>query len=201
MACALFSHPCSACSYDKELVDRLRRNPALARRDQSFRYRLVAWLNDLSVTVHNHRSDRDRRRADVLCTETTRRLLFSRASPLTQRATHTVGIRDRLVAGDVDIHRLRRLGECFRRDRRSAPSSALGHGHGSRRFQASSDTCFLIALTLAIKDIGAVLSAKDSSGNDVPAVLAILIAGLGEKAGHSFQRLLRWRCGFADCLP
>jgi len=58
----------------------------------------------------------------------------------------------------------------------------------------------LIALTLAIKDIGAVLSAKDSSGNDVPAVLAILIAGLGEKAGSLFSALAAmamWFCGLS----
>jgi amino acid transporter len=58
----------------------------------------------------------------------------------------------------------------------------------------------LIALTLAIKDIGAVLSAKDSSGNDVPAVLAILIAALGERAGSLFSALAAmamWFCGLS----
>ena len=58
----------------------------------------------------------------------------------------------------------------------------------------------LIALTLAIKDIGAVLGAKDSSGNDVPAVIAILIAALGERAGTLFSALAAmamWFCGLS----
>ncbi len=58
----------------------------------------------------------------------------------------------------------------------------------------------LFALTLAIKDIPAVLSAKDASGNDVPAVIAILIAALGERAGTLFSALAAmamWFCGLS----
>jgi amino acid transporter len=58
----------------------------------------------------------------------------------------------------------------------------------------------LIALTLAIKDIPSVLSAKDSSGNDVPAVIAILITALGETAGTLFSALAAmamWFCGLS----
>ena len=58
----------------------------------------------------------------------------------------------------------------------------------------------LIALTLAIQDIPAVLSAKDASGNDVPAVIAILIAALGERAGTLFSALAAmamWFCGLS----
>lgn len=58
----------------------------------------------------------------------------------------------------------------------------------------------LIALTLAIKDIPSVLSAKDASGNDVPAVIAILIASLGERAGTLFSALAAmamWFCGLS----
>lgn len=58
----------------------------------------------------------------------------------------------------------------------------------------------LIALTLAIKDIPAVLNAKDASGNDVPTVIAILIAALGERAGTLFSALAAmamWFCGLS----
>ena len=58
----------------------------------------------------------------------------------------------------------------------------------------------LIALTLSIKDISAVLSAKDASGNDIPAVIAILISALGERAGVLFSALAAmamWFCGLS----
>src|SRR5882672_7499940 len=45
----------------------------------------------------------------------------------------------------------------------------------------------LIALTLAIRSIPAMLNTKDASGNDVPAVIAILVAALGERAGTLFS--------------
>ena len=41
----------------------------------------------------------------------------------------------------------------------------------------------LIGLTLAIKDIPSVLNAVDARGNHVPAVVAILVGGLGERVG------------------
>lgn len=58
----------------------------------------------------------------------------------------------------------------------------------------------LIALTLAIKDIPSVLSAKDASGNDVPAVITILESALGGKAGTLFSALVAmamWFCGLS----
>ena len=58
----------------------------------------------------------------------------------------------------------------------------------------------LFALTLAIKDIPSVLNAKDASGNDVPTVIAILIAALGERAGTLFSALTAmamWFCGLS----
>jgi amino acid transporter len=58
----------------------------------------------------------------------------------------------------------------------------------------------LIALTLSIRDIGSVLSAKDAGGNDVPAVIAILVAALGERAGSLFSALAAmamWFCGLS----
>ncbi|MBS1812421.1 MAG: amino acid permease [Acidobacteria bacterium] len=58
----------------------------------------------------------------------------------------------------------------------------------------------LIALTLSIKDISGVLSAKDASGNDVPAVIAIMIGALGARAGSLFSWLAAiamWFCGLS----
>lgn len=58
----------------------------------------------------------------------------------------------------------------------------------------------LIALTLAIQDIPAVLNARDASGNEVPAVLAILIGALGARAGTLFSALAAmamWFCGLS----
>jgi amino acid transporter len=58
----------------------------------------------------------------------------------------------------------------------------------------------LIALTLAIRDVGAVLDAKDAGGNDVPAVITILIGALGERAGAAFSWLTAmamWFCGMS----
>jgi amino acid transporter len=58
----------------------------------------------------------------------------------------------------------------------------------------------LIALTLTIRDIPSVLNAKDASGNEVPAVIAILIAALGERAGSLFSAMAAmamWFCGLS----
>jgi amino acid transporter len=58
----------------------------------------------------------------------------------------------------------------------------------------------LIALTLTIKDIPSALNAKDEGGNDMPAVIAILIGALGERAGSLFSALAAmamWFCGLS----
>jgi len=58
----------------------------------------------------------------------------------------------------------------------------------------------LIALTLAIKDIPSVLNARDASGNDVPAVITILQSALGARAGTLFSALVAmamWFCGLS----
>ncbi|MGH9935034.1 MAG: amino acid permease, partial [Blastocatellia bacterium] len=58
----------------------------------------------------------------------------------------------------------------------------------------------LIALTLSIKDISAVLNAKDASGADAPAVITILAGALGERAGAMFSALAAmamWFCGLS----
>jgi amino acid transporter len=58
----------------------------------------------------------------------------------------------------------------------------------------------LIAITLAIKDIPSALGAKDASGESVPAVIAILESALGDRAGAVFSGLAAmamWFCGLS----
>jgi amino acid transporter len=58
----------------------------------------------------------------------------------------------------------------------------------------------LVALTLAIRDIPTVLSAKDASGNPIPAVITILQTALGDRAGTLFSGLAAmamWFCGLS----
>ena len=58
----------------------------------------------------------------------------------------------------------------------------------------------LLALTLAITDIPSVLNARDSSGNKVPAVIAIFSGALGARAGSLFTALAAmamWFCGLS----
>lgn len=58
----------------------------------------------------------------------------------------------------------------------------------------------LIALTLAITDIRGVLTARDASGHQVPAVIAIFSDALGVRAGRLFTALAAmamWFCGLS----
>jgi amino acid transporter len=58
----------------------------------------------------------------------------------------------------------------------------------------------LLALTLAIHSVPAVLAAKDSQGNPVPAAIAILDTALGAKIGNSLAALASmamWFCGLS----
>jgi amino acid transporter len=58
----------------------------------------------------------------------------------------------------------------------------------------------LFSLTLAIGDIDAVLNAKDESGNAVPAVIAILQNAFGAKAGtyvSALATMAMWFCGLS----
>ena len=58
----------------------------------------------------------------------------------------------------------------------------------------------LIALTLAIHSIPGVLAAKDAEGNSVPAVIAILGTAMGAKAGNAMAALASmamWFCGLS----
>jgi len=58
----------------------------------------------------------------------------------------------------------------------------------------------LISLTLAIRSIPAVLGAKDAEGNTIPAVIAILSSALGARAGNAMAALASmamWFCGLS----
>src|SRR6267378_2117853 len=58
----------------------------------------------------------------------------------------------------------------------------------------------LIALTLAIRSIPAVLQAKDAGGNSIPAVIAILDTALGARAGNAMAAMASmamWFCGLS----
>lgn len=58
----------------------------------------------------------------------------------------------------------------------------------------------LFALTLSIGDLPAVLNARDAGGNEVPAVIAVLTVALGERAGILFSGLAAmamWFCGLS----
>jgi amino acid transporter len=58
----------------------------------------------------------------------------------------------------------------------------------------------VLALTLAIKSIPGVLAAKDAQGNQISAAIAILQQGLGAKAGNAMAALISmamWFCGLA----
>ena len=58
----------------------------------------------------------------------------------------------------------------------------------------------LISLTLAIRQIPGVLAAKDAEGNAIPAVIAILGTALGAKAGNAMAALASmamWFCGLS----
>jgi amino acid transporter len=58
----------------------------------------------------------------------------------------------------------------------------------------------LLALTLAIRSVPAVLAARDAQGNSVPAAIAILGSALGARAGNAMAALASmamWFCGLA----
>jgi amino acid transporter len=58
----------------------------------------------------------------------------------------------------------------------------------------------LIALTLSINNIYFTLNASDASGNSIPAVISILVVALGERAGNLFSGLAAmamWFCGLS----
>ena len=96
-----------------------------------FGIRLVAWLNDLSVTVHIVGVIAIVAALFIFAPKQPR-VSFSRASQTTRRLALLVGVHHRVVAGAMDLHRLRRIGQRIGRDSRSAPPRPVGDGVGRR---------------------------------------------------------------------
>jgi amino acid transporter len=161
--------------------------------------RLVAWLNDFSVTVH----------IIGVIAIVAAILIFAPKQPISfffERVTHNtqgfpywwafiIGLLQAqwtFTGYDASAS----VSEETVDPRRRAPwgivlavvvSSVVGY-------------LLLFALTLAIKDIPTVLNATDASGNPVPAVITILQTALGERAGTLFSALVAmamWFCGLS----
>jgi amino acid transporter len=160
--------------------------------------RLVAWLNDLSVTVHI---------AGVLAIVAA---LFwfapaqppgflmepvnsNRTSPywwafllglLQAQWTYT--------GFDASAH----MAEETRDPRRRAPWGIFL----SVAVSGLAGYLLLLALTLAVDDIAAVLATRDAAGNAVPAAIAVMQRALGARAGAAMGALASvamWFCGLA----
>ena len=164
-----------------------------------FGIRLVAWLNDLSVTVH----------ILGIIVIVGALLVFAPKQPASfffERVTHNPSGWPYWGAFIVGLLQAQwtftgydasaAVSEETVDPRRRAPwgmvmavvvSSVVGY-------------LLLIALTLSIKDINAVLTATDASGNSMPAVLVILQTALGERAGSIFSAMVSvamWFCGLS----
>lgn len=164
-----------------------------------FGIRLVAWLNDFSVTVH----------IIGVIAIVAAILFFAPKQPISfffERVTHNaqgfpywwafiIGLLQAqwtFTGYDASAS----VSEETVDPRRRAPwgivlavvvSSVVGY-------------LLLFALTLAIKDISTVLDAKDAGGNSIPAVITILRMALGESAGAVFSAMAAmamWFCGLA----
>ncbi|MEK6303459.1 MAG: amino acid permease [Acidobacteriota bacterium] len=164
-----------------------------------FGIRLVAWLNDLSVTVHI---------AGVIAIVGAL-LLFAPKQPVSFFFTRVTHNPEGWPYWGAFVIGLLQAQWTFTGYDASASVSEETVDPGRRApwgmilaVAVSSVVGYLllIALTLAIKDVGTVLNAKDAGGNDVPAVLTILVGALGERAGSAFSWLTAgamWFCGLS----
>jgi amino acid transporter len=164
-----------------------------------FGVRLVAWLNDVSVTVHV---------IGVLAI-VAGVFLFAPLQPLhfllttnPQPAVHApyvwlflLGLLQAqwtYTGFDGSAHMAEETSDA----RRTAPwGIVLSVG-----VSGAAGYALLIALTLAIRSIPAVLDAKDAQGNAIPAAIAILETALGARIGNALAALASmamWFCGLA----
>jgi amino acid transporter len=159
--------------------------------------RLVAWLNDFSVTVH----------IVGVFAIVGALLIFAPRQPLSfflQAAGSTdkpywwgfiIGLLQAqwtLSGYDASAH----VSEETVDPRRRAPWGMVM----SVVVSALVGYALLFALTLAIQDIPKVLNANDAQGNRIPAVVAILEQGLGAMAGTlmlAMTTLAMWFCGLS----
>jgi amino acid transporter len=160
--------------------------------------RLVAWLNNLSVVIHI---------AGVLIIVGCIALLAPTQSPafLTQAVSSNsrtpyawaflLGLLQAhwtYTGFDASAH----VAEETEDPRRTAPWGIVL----SVAIAGITGYALLIALTLAIDSIPAVLSAKDSGGHAVPAAIAILQTALGSAFGNALAGLASvamWFCGLS----
>ena len=162
-----------------------------------FGIRLVAWLNDFSVTVHI---------LGVLVIAGAL-LIFAPKHPATffvyakTSTSFPYGLAFLLgllqaqwtfTGYDASAH----LAEETVDPRRRAPWGILN----SVVISAVVGYVLLLALTLSMRSIGSVLGAHDASGHPIPAVIAILEQGLGARAGVAASLLAAmamWFCGLS----
>ncbi len=162
-----------------------------------FGIRLVAWLNDFSVTVHI---------LGVLVIAGAL-LIFAPKHPVAffvQAKTSTsfpyglaflLGLLQAqwtFTGYDASAH----LAEETVDPRRRAPWGIVN----SVVVSAIAGYLLLLALTLSMRSIGSVLGAHDASGHPIPAVIAILEQGLGARAGAAASLLAAmamWFCGLS----
>ncbi len=161
--------------------------------------RLVAWLNDFSVTVHIIGVIVIVGALLVFAPEQPVSFFFARITNNTEGwpywGAFIIGLLQAMWTF-TDYDASASISEETVDPRRRAPwgmvmavavSSIVGY-------------LLLFALTLSINDSAAVLNAKDASGNEVPAVIAILLGALGERAGSLFSALAAmamWSCGLS----
>ena len=157
--------------------------------------RLVAILNDFSVTVHIAGVAAVVLGLFLLAPKQPLPFLFHAVE---QQWTFAllVGLRAGAAAGAVDLHRLR----CLRAHGRGNARSAAARAWGIVLSVAVSGVAgyfLLLALTLAIRSIPAVLAAKDAQGNQIPAVIAILQQAWARRQAMPWRHWRPWPCGSA----
>jgi len=161
--------------------------------------RWVAWLNDLSVSVHILGVLVLIGGLWIFAPKQPMSFLLSRASSSTIHAPYAwlflLGLLQAAwtyTGYDASAH----VAEETLDPRRRAPWGIVLSVAVSGFF----GYLLVLSLTWAIPSISSVLNAKDRAGNPLPAVLAIVTAGLGPRAGNVVMLLAvaaMWFCGLA----
>lgn len=162
-----------------------------------FGIKLVAWLNDFSVTVH----------IIGLAVLVGALLLFAPKQPITFLLATTSSSPDNLPYWCAFIFGLLQAQWTLSGyDSSASVSEETVDAHTSVPWgmviavAASGFVGYimLLSLTLSIHDISAVLTARDAGGNSIPTVVAILVHALGPTAGKAVSVLAAmamWFCG------
>jgi amino acid transporter len=162
-----------------------------------FGIKLVAWLNDFSVTVH----------IVGLAVLVGALLIFAPKQPITFLLSTTTPSSNNLPYWCAFVFGLLQAQWTLSGyDSSASVSEETVDAHTSVPWGmviavvASGFVGYimLLALTLSINNVDAVLSAKDAGGNSIPTVVAILIQALGATAGKAVSVLAAmamWFCG------